>query len=81
MALVWHMAFVPWHIIVFEGNVNIRNRNLIITFVAIGFLGTEFKASLAPSITSWPGILVYKGFTSKVTKNVFLLYFLLHCFY
>ena len=51
-------------------NVNIRNRNLIVTFVAIGFLGTEFKASFAASIHSWFGILVYKDFTSEVTRNV-----------
>ena len=52
-------------------NINIRNRNLIITFVAIGFLGTEFKASFAALIHSWFGIFAYKDFTSKVTRNVF----------
>ena len=46
-------------------NVNIINRNLIITFVAIGFLGSEFKASFAASIPSWFRIFVY-----KVTRNV-----------
>ena len=51
-------------------NVNIRNRNLIIIFVAIGFLGTEFKASFAASISPWFGILLYKDFTSKVIRNV-----------
>ena len=51
-------------------NVNIRNGNLIVTFVAIGFLGTEFKASFAASIPLWFGIFVYKDYTSKVTRNV-----------
>ena len=52
-------------------NVDIRNRNLVITFVAIGFLGTEFKACFAALLHSWFGIIfVYKDFTSKVTKNV-----------
>lgn len=48
----------------------IRNENFIITFAEIDFLGTEFKASIAASITSWFGILVYKNFTSKVTINI-----------
>ena len=51
-------------------NVNIRNRNLIITFFAIGFLGTEFEASFAASRPLWFGILVYKDFTYKVTRIV-----------
>ena len=52
-------------------NANIRNINLIITFVGIGYLGTEFKASFVASIPSWFGILVYyQDFTSKVTRNV-----------
>ena len=51
-------------------NVNIRNRNLITTFVAIGFLGTVFKACFAASIPSWFGILVGKDYTSKVMRNV-----------
>ena len=40
-------------------NVNIKYRTLITTFVAIGVLGTEVKASFAASISSWFGILVY----------------------
>ena len=51
-------------------NVNIRKRNLIISFFAIGFLGTEFEASFAASIPLWFGILVYKDFTYKVTRIV-----------
>ena len=51
-------------------NVNFWNRNFIITFVAIGFLGTEFKASFAAWIPSWFSILVYKDFISKITRNV-----------
>lgn len=52
-------------------NVNIRNRNSKIIFVAIGFLGTEFKAFFfAASISPWFGILLYKDFTSKVIRNV-----------
>lgn len=51
-------------------NVFIRNENFIITFAETDFLGTEFKASIAASITSWFGILVYKNFTSKVTINI-----------
>ena len=51
-------------------SVNIRNRNLIISFVAIGFLGTNFKASVAASIPSWFRILVYNDFTSKVRRNL-----------
>ena len=49
-------------------NVNIRKRNLIISFSAIGFLGTEFEASFVASIPLWFGILVYKDFTYKVTR-------------
>ena len=51
-------------------NVNIRNRNLIINFVGIGFLGTDFKASFAVWIPSWFGIFVYKDFTSKIKRNI-----------
>ena len=50
--------------------VQLEIENLIITSVANGFLGTEFKASFAASIPSLFEILVYKDFTSKVTRNV-----------
>ena len=50
-------------------NVLIRNRNSI-TFVSISFIGTEFKASFAASIQSWFGLLGYKDYISKVTRNV-----------
>ena len=43
---------------------------MIITFIGIGFLGTEFKASFAVSIPSWFAILMHKDFSSKVTRNV-----------
>ena len=52
-------------------NVNIGNRNLIKTFVAIGFWGTEFKASFAASVPSWFEILVIIDFTPKLTRNAF----------
>ena len=51
-------------------NVNIRNRNLIATFVVTGFFGTKFEGSFPASIPSWFGILLYMDLKSKVTRNV-----------
>ena len=48
-------------------HVNIRNRNLIATFVATGFFGTKFEGSFPASIPSWFGILLYMDLKSKVT--------------
>ena len=49
--------------------VNVRNRNLILSFVAIRFLGTEFsKGSFSASIPSWFGILVHI-YRKIVTQN------------
>ena len=56
-------------------NVNIKNINLIITFVVIGFLGTGFRAFFAVLIPSWFGLLVYKDFTSGGMRNVFFVMF------
>ena len=47
-----------------------RNRNLIINFVAIGFVETEFKSSFAASIRFLFGILMHKDFTAKLRRNV-----------
>ena len=50
-------------------NVNVRNRNLILSFVAIRFLGTECsKGSFSASISSWFGILVHIN-RKIVTQN------------
>ena len=51
-------------------SVSIRNKNLITTLVAIGLLVAEFNASLAASIPSWFGMLVYNDLTSRVTRYV-----------
>ena len=50
-------------------NVNVRNRNLILSFFAIRFLGTDFsKGSFSASIPSWFGILVHI-YGKIVTQN------------
>ena len=52
--------------------VNIRKRNLMLTFVAIGLSLWAFSFSLTASVSSQLGILVYRGFTSIDTNIVSL---------